>query len=501
MNHLNDDQLDATLRRFFVSEADFIESEALSPLEMADRLNVKTSVPWDRRFMVLLAAALLLAGLVATAILGSGPVRELTRVDHTVPRLIAAGACPSGLPEELLLTATKQDGTGEFPWSTITLYSDGQLLSRPASGTPTVRRLSPEGIQRVVERASAVNVEGNCRSIYAAGPYGSLYVATSDGFLSLSWGGESRPVHATTPGETAAVDELSDWLDGLDGWLLEDWVVTATQPYVAEKWSVDIQRVFGGDGDAAGPDPAAFTFPDGTTLSTFGVPLPIPDPEDPVATIERCGIVSAEVAAQMTSSLDSIGAPSPGGFGGGWLFSEEAGSGHDVIVQMNPLDHFSPGCLEGLDRTPTPSASPDPLASFDPCSVVPKETVSDILGRVVEGEAHLSYLPGGMRDCVYFGGGQEGTLLLSIRRLTTSTADGRELARELFGSGLSEKEVDGARIYSNGCSEAAAACEPAIAISVAPYFAVVSGADPQDASQEAALETLAAAVIDNLAAR
>jgi len=496
MNDMKDDQLDLTLRRFLASESERVASTAISQFEMADRLSIKVPKPWDRRLMVLLAAALLLAGLAAATILGSGPLRDLTRVDHSLPRLIAAGTCPSGMPEEIVMTASKSGGL-----TNLTLYADGRLLFQPASGTPTMRRLSSEGIQRVVDHASAVQVEGNCRSIEGTGPYQSIYVATGDGFISLAWGSSYGGVHATTPTEKAEVDELAGWLDSLDEWLgVDDWIDATPRPYVAESWSVDVQRVFGGDGDPAGPDPAAFVFPDGTTLATFGVPLPTFDPNDFTATIERCGIVTAAVAAQITSSLQANGAPSPEGYAG-WLFSEDGGSGHDVIVQLGPLDPFSPGCMASLEQpSPSPSASPDALAGTNPCSILTDAQVAGAIGRGVRGEAHLSSLPGGMRDCVYFAG-SAGHLSLSLRQLTTSAEDGRELGRELFGAGVTESTVGDAHVYANGCAEAPLPCEPAIAISSGPYFVVVSHADSARGTPEEALQTLAGLVVDSLEAR
>lgn len=500
MNHMNDDQLDLTLRRFFVSESERIASTAVSEFEMADRLNIGVPRQWDRRLVLLVAAALLLAGLAAATILGSGLLRELPQVDHSLPRFLAAGACPSGMPDEMVLTATTQDGTGAHPWSTLTLYADGQLLSKPANGAPTVRQLSSRGVKRVVERASAVDVEGNCRSIFAQGTYRSLYVVTGDGFLSLTWGSEgAQGVHATTQEEKAAVEGLGGWLDGLDEWLLiDDWVDSTARPYVAAAWSVDIQRTFGGDGDPAGPDPATVAFPDGSTLSTFGVELPLLDPTDSSATVERCGTVTAAVAGEITSSLDATGAPNLEG-SGGWLFSEDGGSGHDVIVQVEPLDPYSRGCLVALDQpSPAPSASPDPLAGFDPCSLLTNAQVKGILGWSVRGEAHLSALPGGMRDCVYFAGGSTGHLTLSFRQLTTSLDDGRELARELFGQDMSESVVQGTRTYANGCSETPVPCEPAIAVSSGPYFVVLAWADPREGTEPQALRALIEAVIESL---
>lgn len=393
MNLMNDDQLDSTLRSFFASESDRIAAVALSEFEMADRLSMKTSRPWDRRIIILLAAALLLVGIVSAAIVGSGLTRKPAEIDHSVPQLIAAGTCPVGYQDDVLLNASGMPGEGVWPFRELTLYVNGDLLSRPVTGIPTVRRLSPRGIQRVVDRVSGVPVEGNCRWINTGGPYHSLYLATDDGYLAVSWGADDSAVYPTSPAEKAAVEELDRWVGSLDQWLVgTDWV------------------------DAT--------------------------PRD----CSRCAVAIVE--------------PSPG-----------------------------------------PSVSTEPLPASDPCSVLTDEWVTNALGRTVSGEAHLSGLPGNMRDCVYFGDGFNSYLSLSLRQLATSVDDGRELARELFGTDASETIRDGARVYVNGCADAPLPCRSAIAISRGPYFVVLTGAVPSAAEPEQVLQELVTPVVNSLATR
>jgi len=253
-----------------------------------------------------------------------------------------------------------------------------------------------------------------------------------------------------------------------------------------------------GHSDPAAPDAADFTFPDGSTLTTFGIALPTSDPSDPSATTERCGLVAGSIGQEIKASLDATGLQNADY--SGWLFTEGGESGPDIVVQLAALDPHSRGCLDVLDQPPpVPSASPDPLSEADPCSILTDEQVTDALGRSVSGEAHLSGLPGGMRDCVYFAGASNAYMVVSIRQLTTSVEDGRELARELFGTDLSETVQGDDRVYSNRCADAPLPCDAAIAISHAPYFVVLSSAVPWEATPDQALRLLSPIAIESLA--
>ena len=73
--------------------------------------------------------------------------------------------------------------------------------------------------------------------------------------------------------------------------------------------------------------------------------------------------------------------------------------------------------------------------------------------------------------------------------------------RELFGASVAESTISGARVYANGCAEAALACTPAIAVSMPPYFVVLSNVDPVATTAEEALQALIELVVDSLATR
>ncbi len=89
---------------------------------------------------------------------------------------------------------------------------------------------------------------------------------------------------------------------------------------------------------------------------------------------------------------------------------------------------------------------------------------------------------------------------VELRLQATTAAEAEQLVRGDFGiGGYREMEIGGQTAYLDACAYAALPCEPAIAISVDPYYLQIRGTrQPTVEGTEAVLRALAATAIERL---
>src|SRR5262245_15308209 len=327
-------------------------------------------------------AALILAVLAALALgagaaaLASGLLRQAEQPDFG-----AGLGCPAQLPAGQVMDMQVSGEGSAGPDSQdppaghrLRLYDDGLLPSsgfgprqaQVRSGEPefTARRLSPHGIELVVDRIEHDGLGPGCNSQAAPVPERMVTVRSRDGSVRQTEWGNRQFVRRMTPAEFAAANTFTEMMLDLDSWLPADaWIDATERPYVPDRWqlrttSTDLESLGSGEVPDPLPDAADVALPDGTALATAGVPYreTVPADLDQPAQQGRCAVVSAADADAIRKTFIDAGAVL---FNSSWWFT----SGDDrLVAHVRPLMPVEDGCsatalglLDAATAPPTPA--------------------------------------------------------------------------------------------------------------------------------------------------
>jgi hypothetical protein len=441
-----------------------------------------------------LAVVLLLLALVAAAIAIGAQL--LLRPTFEPPPFGYDGGCLTPESEGILYTAFVND-------QALVVYGDGRFIKLQSAAGETrsaildtagglERRLSPGGIDLVLDRVAETIPEPGCRHLRATEATGEISVFTPSGLVELSWH-PSNNGRRLTPEEETAAEGLELALAQPETWLPADAWQDATEARVGpNSWLVMVELTpsgFGPGDEVAlstgellqGSDPryARVVLPDGQEPAEFGAEVAVRD-----GTSVRCDVLGTADARRLSDSLDALPLAM---YDEEELFTEDLTS--RVFIYIATAYPEEPDCeRQGRDMAaaanPTPAPPPptpgpaDDLAGIDPCSLLPA-SVDEMYGPGVVRERDLSTLPLGTpaNSCnvVTPLGFSPGTLHISLTlyprsvRLDVAAA----LASSVFGGGLAEETVAGRPVWLNECLAAALECRGAAAGWTDPYFFVV----------------------------
>jgi hypothetical protein len=441
-----------------------------------------------------LVVLLLLLALVAAAIaIGT---QLLFRPPFEPPPFGYEGECSTPELEGIVFLAFVDD-------QPLVLYDDGRLIENQSAAGETrsaildtagglERRLSPEGIDLVLDRVAETISEPGCRSLRATEATGQINVFTPSGVVELSWH-PSNGGRRLTPDEEADAEALELALAQPETWLPAEAWEEATEVRVApDSWLAFVELTPSGLGPGdevalstggllQGSDPryARVVLPDGQEPAGFGEEVAVRD-----GTAVRCGVLSTADARRLSDSLDALPLAM---HDEEELFTEDLTS--RVFIYIATAYPDEPDCeRQGRDMEaaanptpapPKPTPGPgDDLAGIDACSLLPA-SVDEMYGPGVVRESDASTLPLGTpaNSChlVTPAGFSPGTLHVSLTlyprsvRLDVAAA----LAASVFGGGLAEETVAGRPVWLNECLAAALECRGAAAGWSDPYFFVV----------------------------
>ena len=168
-------------------------------------------------------------------------------------------------------------------------------------------------------------------------------------------------------------------------------------------------------------------------------------------------------------------------------------------------------CTACTTGPPPPTSSPTTLrvslleSGFDPCALLDSATVEAVMGvGVDDASEHLSGAPvEDIRDCVFFTGDRV-LAILSVRQVPTSAAAGEALIAELTEGYPADAAVEPGHLASGvpstafGYCDAPVYCFSSLAVSIEPYFVIVT--IPRRSGGIRQAEALAGAVIQRLKA-
>jgi hypothetical protein len=457
-----------------------------------------------------LVVVLLLLALVAAAIAIGAQL--LLRPPFEPPRFGYEAECLTPDTGEIVYTAFVEE-------QPIVLYRDGRLIKLQSAAGETrsaifdtagglERRLSPRGIELVLDRVAETIPEPGCRHLRASESTGEISVATQSGVVELSWH-PSNNGRRLTPEEETDAEALELALAQPETWLPpEAWDDATEVPAAPDRWLVMVElRPSGfGPGDEVelstgallqGSDPryAKVVLPDGQEPAAFGEEVAIRD-----GTAVRCGVLGTADARRLSDSLDALPLAM---HDEEELFTEDLTS--RVFIYVATAYPDEPDCSrQGRDMQaaaptpPPPPATPGPdddLAGIDPCTLLPA-SVDDLFGPDVVRERGVSTLPlGTPAFACNIGTPSEfgpvtghASLTLYPRSVTLESA--AVLASSVFGGGLAEETVAGRPTWLNECLAEQMECAAAAAGWSGPYFFVVefnAGIPPETSPTSPAL--------------
>jgi hypothetical protein len=363
----------------------------------------------------------------------------------------------------------------------ITLYEDGALVTvRPASAEAlafqsfaaeiTERRLSPLGIELILDAITDAGLGPGCRDLYStttatlrAWPDGGPVFVTLGAFPGVYSSGPSL-VRVMTTDEEATVRDLFVRLEQPQTWLPADaWVDDVERAFVPEQWEVSTSWFDSGQSpgdrmqfpggkviDGSNPAFATIVLPNGEGLAE-----------------PTCLVASNDEAEALAVLLDDASHMQDFAW---YVFSEDLRREYAVTVfavvpGATPCSaaHFAPPPPEGG----APTAAPTPATnSGEACSLIPAEAISALLeeGAIEDGPpiqllevesptCHLlKAMEGGFSNRV-------GTLVLLGRPIALDQAS--SLAAGLLGTDATEDSADGHVVWMSGCWSRT--CPPAIA--------------------------------------
>src|SRR5262245_9221291 len=202
---------------------------------------VMVGSPGLRTAALILAVLAVLALGAGAAVLATNLLREPER-----PEFGTGLGCPADLPAGQVMDMQVSGEGSAGPDSQdppagqrLRLYDDGLLLSsgfgptqaQIRSGEPelTARRLSPHGIELVVDRIEHEGLGPGCNSRSAPVPDRTVTVRSRDGSVrQTEWGRYRKFVRRMTPAEVAAANSFTEKMLDLDSWLPADAWIDAT---------------------------------------------------------------------------------------------------------------------------------------------------------------------------------------------------------------------------------------------------------------------------------
>jgi hypothetical protein len=460
-----------------------------------------------RGLVLLIAAALLAALLVGTAIgVGTGLI-DLSRTVNLLPSP-SESAAPYALTAHTFTTAASIEGcnySGEMPegmvaslWTSVPVGSQGTglklfsvldgglVLIAPEDAPPEQawiqRRLTEPGLNELLDALVQPDLP-SCRpyNLGDATPRAFiLSVQVSEGVYTMQLlpAGDPLEAHLTTPAQAATINDLLGRLQGPDlGLAPAAWADASWTPYVSQTWELAVDVT----GDV-GPGPLltdALKLPDGTPLLQAGEADPTA--QDRGVASARCAMVDSATANAVLAQLP----PKAPGNAGSWDFANAT-----VIVEPT-----LPGaqCPTQADVTPSPPQEPSTTApsGTDVCAFLSADAAQQVLGDPKLATSSQTWTNAGLdgwSGCIYgseytspgMGGphdNRQGTLLLDLQAVPGDQAEA--LARGLFGSeNTTAVEIAGHPVFSNGCDPQTDqfGCNPSVAISVEPDFLVLEWA-------------------------
>jgi hypothetical protein len=544
--------IDRVLRDLARAQAEAVAASALPPTVFADRVVANTRATSGRGLgdvlrrrpsiafvaWAALIAALLIAGAIA---IGTGRLRLPWADDHPLSGAVAD--CPpfSGpaLPDGQVMlfdVSVQADTPGERPSMRLTLLEDGLLVIAPedrnaaqvvaADPAMTARRLSASGVQLIKEAVerSGLTVPGCHLYFLTDAPLRGLTFRGSDGVHSqTAWGYYGGFIRLMSTSEDAAADVLVTELEHPEAWLpAEAWLDVTERPHVPDRWVFSTIRLPSAEAPAYGstvdtsllPRADSVALPGGATLLDFGIEMREPDSVLPGGEItrgvvHRCEIVGEVGARAIAATLGSGTSDSTRP----WWYAD----GDDQIsVELAPLLTTESECswrLLGIAPPPESTVVPTEFVDFDPCDLVPLDTVTALL-RTPSGfsiEAHrrtdfrgdTAYV-----GCEYYddadGTSWSGTVSIAVRTRTTTAVEAAEVAKRWLGEAAIDT-IEGRPIWLNGCMASSPAitnpyCFLAIAVSAEPYFLIVQPNVLTMADSEMTARALVPIILANLPA-
>jgi hypothetical protein len=505
---MTDHELEQRLRAWYRAEV----GDEAAPTTLRDSLADVTDVapraqPFDRRTLVLLAAAAMLAvAAIGSALaIGSGLIDLPWREDSSLSPIYGAGWCDPALADGVVLTFQSDERPTVSDLPRYVVYEDRRVLRLDSSATAvdlpfgvhrkgwSQRHLTPESLEQLLGSARAIDGSG-CEAIYI-GDTGyqeyALTTRTGDGVAQVMFGTGLFQTGASDPAKVAAATDLARQFAEPDlGLSPSGWTDSVWLPWVAERYIVT--TVMYSDGGI--PSSAAWDveLPDGSTPRTFGET--VPGLEDAGIAVWRCGIVNGGEIDGIVAAFDAAATavkffvPETYGyldFADGGHFSIEAALPDETDCQVRAR-------ALGMPLAPQHIAVPDPeVADVSACDLV-------------EGDPFWKdepdYGPGGWAACYQITGFDQ----VYSRMKPTSAAQALELVRLEFGdNGYVSDSIGGRTVYLNECLHSSIPCAPAIAISADPYFVIVRATrtfpEPVPTPPyEERLREMAAVVIHNL---
>ena len=494
------------------------------PLEIRPHVSLRPTS--SRSMQLILVVLLLLALLAATIAIGSNFFSDSFQVRPGPFGL--SRPCGDPMQRDVVLEVRR----GASP---VTLYADGVLVvgESAAGGTFTAtieatavteRRLSPRGVDLIMERVAEADLTPGCRTIRTRELSGSIGAMHDGRAVRLDWAPAINVMFTrqATAEEEVLVDTLAESLEHPEAWLPEDaWTDPVARRIVPERWLLTVSLIdtevppgstlgLPSGRTLEGTDPRydLVELPDGVKPGEFGRAFPSPFSTAPLSSV-RCGAVSRDEALTAATSIDALDIDDSGA---DTLHNEDVTA--EVSFTIEPILHASVDCEAAMARygqvapTPEPSqaAADGDLGHVDPCGFV-SDAAMDILGttehrvgpsRQALGEAaNACYLSGPALTQPVVAG---ANLSLYPNRVDRDNA--RRLAESLFGDGVIEEPVDDDLLWRYTCPGTATQCGRAIALWSDRYFVVIefdSVLFPAEANvTDETARSFAAAVLDRL---
>jgi hypothetical protein len=451
----------------------------------------------SRSVQLILVVLLLLALLAATIAIGSSLFRD--------PFQIQPG--PFGLsrtcdvPMQRGTVLEVQRGTNP-----VTLYADGVLVvdESEAGGTSaatiegavvTERRLSPRGVDLLLERVAQAGLTPGCRTLRTRELSGSIRADHDGGTVHLSWSpaGELLFARQASIEEEVIVDALAESLEHPETWLPEDgWAEPVARHIIPERWLLTVNLIdtqvppgstlgLPSGRTLEGTDPRydLVQLPDGVRPGDFGVGFPSPFSPAPRSSV-RCGVVSRDEALTAATSIDALDIDEDGS---DTLHNDDVTA--EVSFGFEPILHPSDGCEGMLALHAQAAAPPEPspflpdgnLAHVNPCTIV-SGAAMDVLGATEQRVAPSRQPLGEAANACFLATPAltepvvpGANLSLYPRFIDRDNA--RRLAESLFGEGFVEESVDNDLSWRNTCPGTATPCGRAIALWSDRHFVVI----------------------------